>query len=560
MKIKSILGYAIGGIAAITGLGSLISGCSEDTSSKPVVKISQGDLERCCGTDKQSASYSACVTNYQRNGVCSFYSYHEPEPVIPPVYGMPPVLDPNDAAACCGSDTKSKGYDACIQKMYKACPADMGSSQKKFDACIDNYKEVNSCSVEPPPQTDYGMPPYINPNDADACCGTNYTSKTYKDCVNKMVDACPAETQEELDACIDEYKKLNHCGDIIAPEYGMPLPEIDPNDAKACCGSDVNSKKYQECVGKMYDACPQVSQKEFDACIDNYKEVNSCSVEPPPQTDYGMPPVIDPSDAEACCGPNDDSKEYIACIKEMYDACPADMDTPQESFDKCIANYREVNKCVVIAVPEYGVQDVNPQDILECCGPEDGSSEYKDCFYKITEACGNAENYDKCIADYKKTNECGEIGAPTYGMPPVLDPGDAEACCGSDVNSSKYKECVDKMYDACPANMSTPQEEFDACIDKYKDVNSCSVEPPPQTDYGMPPVLDPSDAEACCGSDVNSDKYKECVKDMYKACPANMSTPQEEFDACIDKYKEVNSCSVEPPPQADYGMPSPPEE
>ena len=101
------------------------------------------------------------------------------------------------------------------------------------------------------------------------------------------------------------------------------------------------------------------------------------------------------------------------------------------------------------------------------------------------------------------------------------------------------------------------QEEFDECIDNYKEVNSCSIEPPPQTDYGMPPVLSAEDAEACCGKDTESQVFKDCVKKMYESCPANMSTPQEEFDKCIENFKEINDCA---PIMTLYGMPSPPNE
>lgn len=333
-NIKKLTALVLGGIGAIFGLQSL-SGCSEDVNSKPVVKLTQEQIKDCCGDDDGTDAYAKCIQNYQENGVCSHevdpdpIAYYGPAPtpidegiqnccgdktgqsyedcvkdykangnrcVMPSIYGPAPLDVPeNDIAACCG-DRTDDGYLDCANKFKSYCDDKQFFESMSLKDCVEEYKQVNHCEV---PVPEYGMIP------VEECCGSETDSDRYR-------------------SCVDFYNKTGEC-DNNSTVYGpapVPVPDTDIAD---CCGFK-SEPGYQECADKFNNYCDGKQFYEsmsLEECVEEYKEVNSCSVEPPPQTDYGMPSISE-EDIEKCCGDDKQSSDYKECVDEYLNTeiCP----------------------------------------------------------------------------------------------------------------------------------------------------------------------------------------------------------------------------------------------
>ncbi len=282
-----------------------------------------------------------------------------------------------------------------------------------------------------------------------------------------------------------------------------PTTVISTQDLKNCCGSDESS-----------DA--------FANCVKSYQESGICHSENPNDphnnvTYYGPAPVDPDKDLAACCGKDDGSKEYSACV-ENYKAnngcgeVSVKYGMPQIDEDamkaccgddkKCMEDFIASGECHAVA-PVYGMPEISDEDLKACCG-----------------------NDEECIADYKASGKCDEPVAE-YGPQPYVD------CCADAETEEEYNECVENYEKTgscaeeppimtyygpdpaaeCCSNAQSP-EEYKECVENYEKTGSCSEEPPVMTDYGMPSVDD--ELTECCGEDDGSETYQYCAKNFVK--------------------------------------------
>ena len=109
MILKDCLKFFVGAIGTIAGIGLLSTGCDDGDSGNSNNRLSQAEIQKCCGADNGSNEYMECVKDYSSNGVCSSQKENHD---LPAYYGPNPYAS-QEVIDCCGADSSADGWQAC---------------------------------------------------------------------------------------------------------------------------------------------------------------------------------------------------------------------------------------------------------------------------------------------------------------------------------------------------------------------------------------------------------------------------------------------------------------
>ncbi len=506
---KSLFGLLLGGIGAITGIGLFASGCNDDSGKQITQEVTSQMIEQCCGTDKTSQEYAACVQAYQTNGVCSspILKPDDPLPDVP-LYGMPDPVPPTaeQIQECCGYDNGSKAYKE----------------------CVENYIDVNN-----KPKCSHSEPIAIYGPDPTWCCGPKWNdcSDIYfhgGDCTSGIdpseSEACCAQTEDPGACVLDFIKSKGVCSYIDNPPqpvYGMPDdPPID------------------EPVS-VWDCCEMNNGHEDEICVQDYEQTGTCHNE----------------DLKECCTDTKDSyKSYKGfnhvcvsmlrknnqCSAELKDCCGLEDGTYD---DECTELFDKSGKC--------------PTELITCCKNTKGVIDPY-CANRVEKKGACDQEFNTCCQNDE--GEIDELCAHTYDKYHVCAK-DVDTCCKDSANDNSRYICRHSMYYAQLCNdedMLNCCTERDSngyplswsytCINYYKKVNQYNVcadaddvNGGPVTIYGgdFRPLpfewcddykgdykkcidfarcdvkLQEEEAKQCCGEDDKAEGYSDCLN-TYK--------------------------------------------
>ena len=253
------------------------------------------------------------------------------------------------------------------------------------------------------------------------------------------------------------------------------------------------------------------------------------------------------ADITACCGTDMTAQNYNACV-EAYHAngvCSSPVPKPDDPL------------------PLYGMPDPIPPttaQIEECCGFDDGSTDYKECVENYKDVnnppiCSHSEPIaiygpDPTWCCGPEWDECSNTYFNGGGCTSGIDPSESEACCAQAEDPGacvldfiKTKKCptdivepTDKEIEDC-CMMSDYKNDAE-CEKKYKETGVCDNEDMVQccndlVDDG----LDISLVNASCVDIMH--KEKQCSQDLKDCCQIPDGTYN---DTCVELYHEKGSC------------------
>ncbi len=261
-SFSKLIGTFLSGISAITGISVLMNACSEDEDNKPVVEVTQEQVQQCCGTDQTDPEYPYCVNRYIDSGKC---------------------ISSFKIQNCCGSRDDNDNYAACVRDYIQS-----GLCSQREDPPAPVYG-----MIEPPPDPD--IP---DKEEIFDCCGRDTGTALYKDCVEQFY------SPNGIEFCI-RLPIPDYIGDEIAL-YGPPpdnccgyhYPDDEDFDIMSIpcfnvflntgiCPADIGYGKIESCCGTIRD------EEKLTACVKDYLKSGACPIPADAEPVYGMPDVPD---------------------------------------------------------------------------------------------------------------------------------------------------------------------------------------------------------------------------------------------------------------------------
>ena len=522
--LNTLIGTLLGSLGALTGVGLLATGCSDNSPHHESISVTVTDVEACCGTDKTSQNYNACVQDYQANGVCSTSGKPDDPIWDVPTYGMPDPIGPTpeQLQECCGQDDGTNDYKACVENytdvnVPHACrdlvdepdppsPAIYGPNPywccgPEWDECSNTYFNGGGCTSG------------IDPSESQACCAKAENQDTCvldfiktKECPTEIkvpdefeIEECCRLSDGTNDAeCEKKYKETGVCDNTDMAQCCSDYPDElydyqdwkpNPNDKyfNSTCVSILRKKK--QCSAELTECCSLKDGTYNDECTRRFEKTGQC-----------------PTQLNTCCKTDtglydkfcfDEFSKKGQCNTEYNECCKAEDGSINLACAKIL---KEKKQCL------------NDKEILDCCSGE------KEFGMKEDELDSISVSYT-CIDYYKKNN--------VYHLCATTDDYYIPALYGSDFRPDPYKMCEDYIGD------------YKKCTDFAKCGTSAYLE----------------EGIQCCGEDDKSEKFSKCIKDYEEKGKTDACTNPLDKDEPAPNTNPKECCGPYPGEYSEWEKP-----